>query len=80
MATDSPPNLGSNQPGEVPSKFEFNALLAVVLAVQVILVVCIVTLVWTAFNNSQATFQDLKDKVTAQNAKIDLLIQEYGKK
>ncbi len=28
----------------------------------------------------KAVFENLKDQVTAQNAKMDLLIQEYGKK
>lgn len=62
------------------SKKDFNLLLGLVIGALVVIGIAFITLVLNYFAGSQAAYNNLSNQVTAQNAKMDLLIQEYGTK
>lgn len=63
-------------------KNQVDDLKAWMIGILVVLAILVVTLVLQYFAATQATFEDLKDQVVTQNAKIDLLTQqlEAGKR
>lgn len=62
------------------SKNDFRLLLGLVIGALIVIGVGFVTLVLNYFAASQAAYNNLSNQVTTQNSKMDLLIEEYGKK
>jgi hypothetical protein len=74
--SSSPPlQLAGSQ---FPSHWEnqLKTVQIVVYSMVVVLVILAVTLVLQYFSTTQATFEDLKDQILQQNAKIDFLAEE----
>lgn len=65
-------------PPQVASASDVEILKWVMIGVIIVLLVGYVTFVLQQFTASQTAFDSLKDQVTQQNAKIDLLLIEYG--
>ena len=82
MPPEAPGVPATSQPSDVtgPSKTEFDALKYIIYGILIVVGLGFIGFEVQSFSASATAFQDLKDQVTAQNAKMDLLIQEYGKK
>lgn len=68
----------SNLNEPAATKAQLNELKGWMIGVMVVLAILVVTLVLQYFTATQATFQDLKDQVIIQNAKIDILAKEIS--
>ena len=72
--------IGADVKNDNVKRPEFTLISGIVIGVAVVSAITIVTLVIQYFTATQATFQDLKDQITSQNAKIDILITQSNSK
>ena len=71
-------NLEKEYRGRSPSRSEFDALKNIIYGAVLVLIVGFIALLVQYFTATQATYQNLVNQVTAQNAKIDALTQQIN--
>lgn len=71
-------SFGTTETGKPVSRKEFNIMSGIIIGVAIVCGVAFITLVISYYDQSAASYQELKSKVVDQSIKIDSLVQQIS--